>query len=65
MILSEQCQNGRCDDCPKILANGERCEHGCKGHINTAPVNLNESLKKQKADQDKIETITPNPPHIA
>jgi hypothetical protein len=67
-VISEQCQADRCDECPKIfdLGNGsEKC--GCKHHLNTLDTSatMNESLRRQLDEQDKIETITPNEPHIA
>ncbi len=64
MALSQQCQNGRCNECPEILANGERCEHA--HHINTADTSadMDKSLKQQQADQENEETITLNDPHI-
>jgi hypothetical protein len=65
MSTSEQCQTGKCNECPGVLANAEQCAHGC--HLNTVPVSkeMDERLKEQRAKQDKIEPITPNEPHIA
>ena len=67
MVISEQCQVDKCNECPAILGNGEKCEHGCAGHINTlnTSATMGESLRQQQAEQKKIEPITPNEPHIA
>ncbi len=65
LAISEQCQTGRCNECLEILDQGVKCEHKC--HLNTLDVGdtMDQSLKQQQAEQDKIETITPNEPHIA
>lgn len=49
-----------------ILGNGEKCEHGCAGNINTLnpSATMDESLRRQQHEQDKIETITPIEPHL-
>jgi hypothetical protein len=64
LVISEQCQNGRCNECLEILGNGEKCGHRC--HVNTLDVSdtMDESLRQQRAEQDKVERITPNEPHI-
>jgi hypothetical protein len=65
LAISEQCQTGRCNECLEILDQGVKCGHKC--HLNTLDVSdtMDQSLRQQKADQDKIEPITPDPPHIA
>jgi hypothetical protein len=65
MVISTQCQTGRCNECLEILDQGVKCEHRC--HLNTLNVTdtMDQSLKQQQADQEKIETIIPNMPHIS
>ena len=67
MVLSEECRNGRCNECPIRLGNGELCGHGCAGHINTLSTSstMDQKLREQLAEQDKIDPITPNKPHLA
>ena len=65
MAISEQCQAGRCNECPEILASGEKCGHA--HHMNTlggVSADMDESSRRQRADQENEETITPNEPHI-
>jgi hypothetical protein len=65
LAISTQCQSGRCNECLEILDQGVKCGHKC--HLNTLDVSdsMDQSLKQQQAEQEKIETITPNPPHLA
>jgi|GEM_PF-2187566 hypothetical protein len=65
LVISTQCQSGRCNECLEILDQGVKCGHRC--HLNTADISptMGESLRQQQAEQEKIETITPNKPHIA
>jgi hypothetical protein len=65
LVIFEQCQAGRSNDCPEILGNGEKCGHKC--NLNTADISpiMDESLRQQQAEQEKIEAITPNKSHIA
>jgi hypothetical protein len=62
--MSTQCQTGRSNDCPEILSNWVKCGHKC--HLNTLDVSdtMVESLRQQQSEQEKIETITPDPPHV-
>jgi hypothetical protein len=62
MVISTQCQTGRCNECLEILDQGVKCGHKC--HLNTLEVSdtMEQSLKQQ---QEKIGTITPNEPHVA
>ena len=65
MVITTQCQTGRCNECLEILDQGVKFGHKC--HLNTMDVSdtMEQSLKQQQAEQEKIETITPNEPHIA
>jgi hypothetical protein len=67
MVISEQCQNGRCRDCPELLdlANGVKCGHNC--HLNTLNIasSMDQALRQQIAEQEEIDPLTPNKPHIA
>ncbi len=65
LVISTQCQTGRCNECLEILDQGVKCGHRC--HLNTLGVSdtMDQSLKQQEAEQEKIEKIIPNPPHVA
>jgi hypothetical protein len=65
LAISTQCQTGRCNECLEILDQGVKCGHKC--HLNTLDVSdtMNESLRQQQAEQEKIEAITSNPSHVA
>lgn len=65
LVISTQCQTGRCNECLEILDQGVKCGHRC--HLNTLDVSatMDQSLKQPQAEQDEIEPITPNEPHMA
>jgi hypothetical protein len=65
MVISTQCQTGRCNECLEILDQGVKCGHKC--HLNTLDVTdtMDQTLKQQQDDQEEFEPITPNKPHIA
>ena len=54
MVISTQCQTGRCNECLEILDQGVKCGHRC--HLNTLDVSdtMDQSLKQQQAEQEKL-----------
>lgn len=58
MVISTQCQTGRCNECLEILDQGVKCGHKC--HLNTLDVSdtMDQSLKQQQAEQEKIDDHT-------
>ena len=58
MVISTQCQTGRCNDCLEILDQGMKCGHKC--HLNTLDVSdtMDQSLKQKKDEHEKIDDHT-------
>jgi hypothetical protein len=58
MVISTQCQTGRCNECLEMLDQGVKCGHKC--HLNTLDVSdtMDQSLKQQQAEQEKIDDHT-------
>ncbi len=58
MVISTQCQTGRCNECLEILDQGMKCGHKC--HLNTLDVSdtMDQSLKQKKDEHEKIDDHT-------
>ena len=58
MVISTQCQTGRCNECLEILDQGAKCGHKC--HLNTLDVSdtMDQSLKQKQAEHEKIDDHT-------
>ena len=58
MVISTQCQIGRCNECLELLDQGVKCGHKC--HLNTLDVSdtMDQSLKQKQAEHEKIDDHT-------